>query len=288
MERENNNGNTVLLTVIGVATLLVALVGATFAYFTATITNRSTQSVSLSTATPVGLIYEGHSLQLLNAVPGEETLDPNNHNSSGSGLFTVTNPRQSQDKTVTNTVDQTYDLSLVVTGNNFTTTHTLVSDDPDDAAGTRKTYSCALNTTSKKMECTLGSTAATYNENTLTNQTNQLVATITVLDTVQEGTTTVVGTAGHTPTLTKVGDSAVFNVDTTNNIATIDLTDGTRSAKVDERFQFVQDQRIYIGETQQYNIFVQFLNTGVNQNENQGHSFSGYIDITDYKNVTTN
>ncbi len=36
MERENGNGNKVLLTVIGAATLLVAMVGATFAYFSAT------------------------------------------------------------------------------------------------------------------------------------------------------------------------------------------------------------------------------------------------------------
>ena len=33
--KDNNKGTTILLTVIGVATLLVAVVGATFAYFTA-------------------------------------------------------------------------------------------------------------------------------------------------------------------------------------------------------------------------------------------------------------
>ena len=40
-----NNRNNVLLTVIGVATLLVALVGASFAYFTATSTPTAEQSV---------------------------------------------------------------------------------------------------------------------------------------------------------------------------------------------------------------------------------------------------
>ena len=64
-------GNTALLTVIGVATLLVALVGATFAYFTATLSNESAQSISVTTATPVGLEYEGSSLLLPNAMPGD-------------------------------------------------------------------------------------------------------------------------------------------------------------------------------------------------------------------------
>lgn len=36
MERENKNSNKVLLTVIGAATLITAMVGATFAYFSAT------------------------------------------------------------------------------------------------------------------------------------------------------------------------------------------------------------------------------------------------------------
>lgn len=46
---ERGNGNTVLLTVIGVATLLVALVGATFAYFTASVTN-DTSAVEVTTS----------------------------------------------------------------------------------------------------------------------------------------------------------------------------------------------------------------------------------------------
>ena len=49
MERENHgNGNKVLLTVIGAATLLTALVGATFAYFSAT---ASSEEQTVTTAT---------------------------------------------------------------------------------------------------------------------------------------------------------------------------------------------------------------------------------------------
>lgn len=51
---ERGNRNTVLLTVIGVATLLVALVGATFAYFSATITDNST-SINVTSTQVSGL-----------------------------------------------------------------------------------------------------------------------------------------------------------------------------------------------------------------------------------------
>lgn len=106
MENNNNsNGNTILLTVIGVATLLVALVGATFAYFTATVSNSQAQSVTLTTASPVSLVYTGSPLSLPNAIPG----------ATGSAEFTVTNPSSS-------TVSQTYDLTLIIDENGFNTT----------------------------------------------------------------------------------------------------------------------------------------------------------------------
>lgn len=105
MDKEKGNGNTVLLTVIGVATLLVALVGATFAYFSATISNASQESVIITTASPVGLEYLGSTITLDNAIPGN----------TNTGTFTVTNPASS-------TVAQTYDLTLVIDKNEFTTT----------------------------------------------------------------------------------------------------------------------------------------------------------------------
>ncbi len=54
MDGQNNNNrkHTILLTVIGVATLLVAIVGATFAYFTASVSgNASNDNVSVTTST---------------------------------------------------------------------------------------------------------------------------------------------------------------------------------------------------------------------------------------------
>ncbi len=138
MEREkNNNGNTVLLTVIGVATLLVALVGATFAYFSATIDNKSAQSVTITTANPVGLVYTGQKLEMANIIPG----DP-----AKTSTFTVNNPSAS-------TVDQSYDLTLIIDENGLTTNagDQLVLDitSSTDGTSTMKTtnYPTALDVT---------------------------------------------------------------------------------------------------------------------------------------------
>ena len=120
---ENRNGNTVLFTVIGVATLLVALVGATFAYFTATITNSSSQSISIVTAAPVALVTgdSGASINLTNAVPGT---------TSGIHNFTVGNTASGANN------PQSYDLSLAIDSNGFRktcTTDTITTTNCSDA-----------------------------------------------------------------------------------------------------------------------------------------------------------
>lgn len=108
-----NNGNTVLLTVIGVATLLVALVGATFAYFSASINNDSNQSVSITTAAPVALVYNGSTaLTIPNAKPGD----------TGTAKFTVTNPEFGTDGTTKNETTFKYTLTLHNDLNSFTAT----------------------------------------------------------------------------------------------------------------------------------------------------------------------
>jgi len=115
-ENENNrNGNTVLLTVIGVATLLVALVGATFAYFSAQINNEQAESVSITTAAPVGLEYlGGEEVVLDNIIPGAKnfTRAEDGTISDANDKFTVTNP-------ATSSVAQTYDLDLIVDNNDM-------------------------------------------------------------------------------------------------------------------------------------------------------------------------
>jgi len=96
--------NTIMLTVIGVATLLIALIGATFAYFSATVSNASNESVSVTTLTPVALVYTGATLSLTNALPG----------STNTNTFTVQNPANSPSP-------QKYDLKFYIDSNNFAT-----------------------------------------------------------------------------------------------------------------------------------------------------------------------
>ncbi len=59
MEDRNNKSNTMLLTVIAIATLLVAVIGATFAYFTATVRNNESESRVLVTGALLTIDFEG-------------------------------------------------------------------------------------------------------------------------------------------------------------------------------------------------------------------------------------
>lgn len=117
---ENKNGNTALLTVIGVATLLVALIGATFAYFSASVSNDNAQQVSVVTVNPIGLTYEGKSLVLENALPGDSTLD-----TDSNAKFYVENPSE-------NVNYQSYDLTFVVDLNSFRMEHIATEDEADN------------------------------------------------------------------------------------------------------------------------------------------------------------
>jgi len=72
MEREDERkgGSAVLLTVIGIATLLVAIVGATFAYFTATVSGDTGSSITIQTATLSISYNDGNALQVTGVQPG--------------------------------------------------------------------------------------------------------------------------------------------------------------------------------------------------------------------------
>ena len=67
--------NVVFLTVLAVATLLTAVVGTTFAYFTATVTNTNTPTATtVTTASDLGITYsDGDQIGMSNIVPGQYT-----------------------------------------------------------------------------------------------------------------------------------------------------------------------------------------------------------------------
>lgn len=70
--REGKN-NTVMLTIIGIATLLVAVVGATFAYFSAILTgNETTTTVTINSASVVSEFDGGAAITASNIYPKAE------------------------------------------------------------------------------------------------------------------------------------------------------------------------------------------------------------------------
>ena len=95
--------NTVLLTIIAVATLLVALIGATFAYFSATITETDKTETKLQSA-KLGIVFDGTQEIEANSIePGW----------SADKKFTVEN---------TSDYDMTYDINFTNVVNNFSRT----------------------------------------------------------------------------------------------------------------------------------------------------------------------
>jgi hypothetical protein len=63
--------NVILLTVLGIATFLTAMIGTTFAFFTATVTGNDTAKVTTITAATIGATYsDGDEIKATNIVPG--------------------------------------------------------------------------------------------------------------------------------------------------------------------------------------------------------------------------
>lgn len=70
---ENNRGQSIFLSVVGIATLLVAIVGATFAYFSITVNgNENASSIYVTTAKLGDVTFDGTSAGIVieNAYPG--------------------------------------------------------------------------------------------------------------------------------------------------------------------------------------------------------------------------
>ncbi len=72
---DNNKGQTIFLSVIGIATLLVAIIGATFAWFSVTVSgNDNASSIIVTTAVLGSITFEdGDTINLSNIRPEGET-----------------------------------------------------------------------------------------------------------------------------------------------------------------------------------------------------------------------
>lgn len=100
---KETNKSVLFITIISVLTLLVAIAGATFAWFSATVTGNEASSVIVETAT-LGIVYEnGNEIKLINAVPGDKVENK---------TFTVSAADGS-------TIDQKYDINWDVANFDF-------------------------------------------------------------------------------------------------------------------------------------------------------------------------
>lgn len=113
---KENRSNTLLLTVIGVATLLVAVIGASFAYFTATISGSESATTVTVGAGSLAIAYAGGaSIETAALQPVPTPDDP-----VATKTFTITG-------TNSTSAIMPYTIKLVVTGNTFTS-NTLTYD----------------------------------------------------------------------------------------------------------------------------------------------------------------
>lgn len=119
-----NRSNTLLLTVIGVATLLVAVIGASFAYFTATISGQETGTTVTVGAGSLAIAYAGGAyIETEKLQPVVEPDAP-----VASKTFTITG-------TNSTTAIMPYTIKLVVVGNTFTSNTLEYSLDSTNTGG---------------------------------------------------------------------------------------------------------------------------------------------------------
>ena len=133
MNDNSKKGNTVLLTVIAVATLLVAVVGATFAYFTASVTgNNTASSIIVKTAEIGNITYKtGNEIKMENALPGDTknlTFTITASNSSTSNIPYAIGWKNVSNTFTNSSKDLVYTLSH--TGENVGTYVTVTNEQP--------------------------------------------------------------------------------------------------------------------------------------------------------------
>lgn len=125
MKNNNSKGSMIILTIIGIATLLVAVIGATFAYFTATIKyDNKPKEVVVKSGEMVIQFDSRNSIEYTGAIPGRPDVYTLNSDGSKSLItknrmqFTLSSGQQMS-------VGTDYDVYLKITNNEFTQSGTL-------------------------------------------------------------------------------------------------------------------------------------------------------------------
>lgn len=111
--RENNKGSMIILTIIGIATLLVAVIGATFAYFSVTVKyDKEPTPAVVETSTMLITFETKNELVYKGAIPGRPSLSANPETQAINNKlkFTLTSATNM-------TLDTQYNVYLVIDSN---------------------------------------------------------------------------------------------------------------------------------------------------------------------------
>ncbi len=115
--KDNNKGSMIILTIIGIATLLVAVIGATFAYFTVTIKYDTEPTKTVVESSTMLVTFKTiNELTYTGAIPGRPSLstDPTAQNIDNTLSFSLTSATNM-------TVATDYNVYLVIDSMDFET-----------------------------------------------------------------------------------------------------------------------------------------------------------------------
>lgn len=180
MEERTNKTNTMLLTVIAIATLLVAVIGATFAYFTAQLSGQETNSTVVVNGATLTIAFADGDAGLIapsDLVPTKAAGTPATYAPVATKTFNLTGNNNTTD------MRMPYTLYLVVENNTF---QLMNSKDNTTSLSYKLTSSgegsTAQQTTYANIPCTTldGTTGYTPGTNDEALQTSTLTSTATI------------------------------------------------------------------------------------------------------------
>ena len=119
---EDGKGQTIFLSIIGIATLLVAIIGATFAWFSITVTGNENPSEMVITSSTLGQVSftDGTEVAIENLMPGsftKKTFTVSQTDPSATGKISYNIILNVKSNTLSPNADKQFVHSLTSTGN---------------------------------------------------------------------------------------------------------------------------------------------------------------------------
>ena len=229
--------NVVFLTVLAVATLLTAVVGTTFAYFTATVTNTNTPTASsITTADKLGITYD----------------DGTTINGA------LIKPGWAKSKTITVTNTGNVDLDFTI-GFDSTATYT-----NDFVAGKGAAWWAAYDPSTQT------STGSATNTNDFVYTITKKVGSGSVADYITASSAVLVDNATAT-------DNTTTPVTTYTAAATGSTINTYKALAVPASASTIISDTVAANTTNEYVLTIYFLETNVKQDENNDKTFTGTL-----------